>query len=580
MPASTRPIRKSSRLSSPAARSPYSHSQNRKDKPRTLADDTVASGASSNGDATGAAYSSDTIRQNASKPLDIWHEPPILNRPSFEDHGFERLGVLSTMATLGSRPTAKYKAKIRNDGERRLTLSNNLILSETEDHTEPFERTPPLPDMGKSAPSSEDSTAVRDSMVKAEKDDGDVERIKASKQSSRPSTNDVRIPTKAESKPLPSRVFPTSRTPTGRQRLEAVVEAAVHKSREVGNPGIGLAIKQIFVESLHNKRLSELLDAILAQKTTQEQTKEFQSYVKKARKALKARKIETAGREKQSIVGKGVEKLPKQAEASRANLAPTSEPAKPNLFLQRESSPSRSSRRLRPLNKNSPDMNGLANDPKAFELTNDMNERLIPRRSASTSSLSSLTSIGSTEERLNNATGVASAGSLNVEAAKGSGTKQPIATRKVMLSLGNVKANKFSTKHANPNYPHKKLSIEADGLKSDDRTLDERRQKFQETQKYTDYHVEESNIRRTSTKRKRGSSEDHKPTSLDLVNYSPLRLSPTKDKDLRNGPLQRTAVASPNLVAPNRSTFLKSKTPELSGPPAKKTKSAARIKMS
>ena len=580
MPADTRPVRKSSRLSSPAARSPFSHSQSKRDKPRTLVDDGIASGASSSGDARDSGFSNTALRQNASTPPDIWHEPPVLHRPSFEDHGLERLGVLSTMAALGSRPTAKYKAKIRNDGERPFTLTRNITVSETEDHAEPFETSPPAPDVRRSASSGDDGTTMEGSTAKVEKDDRDCEHLKASKSSPQLTPNDARASVKSESKPPPARTFPTSRTPTGRQRLEAVVEAAVHKSREVGNPGIGLAIKQIFIESLHNKRLSELLDAILAQKTTQEQTKEFQSYVKKARKALKARKIEDGRREKQDLVVKDAQELPKQAEASRANLPPTSEPTIINHNLQKETSPNRSSRRLRSLKESSPAMNGIKNESAVNELGNEMNERLIQHRSTSTSSLSSLTSIGSAEERLNYETGVTSVGSHNAEAAKGPRIRQPIITRKVMLSLGNVRTNKSLTKHANPNNPHKKLSIEGDGLSLDDRTLETRRQKLREAQEFTEFPVEESNIRRTSSKRKRGLSEDHKPSPLNLDHFPPLTLSHVKDKELRNGALQRAAATSPRYGSPNRSTPLRSKTPELAGPPAKKAKSAARIKMS
>ena len=580
MPAETRPIRKSSRLSSPAARSPFSHSQIKRHKPRTLVDDGITSGASSNGDAKDSGHSNTALRQDASTPPDIWHEPPVLSRPSFEDHGLERLGVLSTMATLGSRPTAKYKAKIRTDDERRFTLTRNITVSEAEDQAESYETSPPAPDVKISAPSGDDNTTMQDFTTNVKKDDRDFENLKASKLPPRSTANDVREPVKFEPKPPPARIFPTSRTPTGRQRLEAVVEAAVHKSREVGNPGIGLAIKQIFIESLHNKRLSELLDAILAQKTTQEQTKEFQSYVKKARKALKARKIEDSRREKQDLVGKGAQELPKQAEASRANLAPTSEPATTNRYLQKETSPSRSSQRLRSLKENSPAMNGIKNELTVNELGSDVNERLIPHRSTSTSSLSSLTSIGSAEERLNYETGVTSVGSHNAESAKGPRIKQPITTRKVMLSLGSVKTNKSLTKYANPNYPHKKLSIEGDGLSLDNRTLEIRRQKLREAQKIPDFHVEESNIRRTSSKRKRGLPEGYNPSPLNLDHYPPFTLSHEKDKELRNGPLQSTAATSPKYGSPHRSTPLMSKTPELAGPPAKKVKSAARIKMS
>lgn len=80
---------------------------------------------------------------------------------------------------------------------------------------------------------------------------------------------------------------PSSRTSAGQIRLKQVVDAAVQRSIDLGNPVIGLAIKKLYEESLNDRTLAELLDGVLSQPTSQ-QTIDFQAFIKVARKQIKA----------------------------------------------------------------------------------------------------------------------------------------------------------------------------------------------------------------------------------------------------------------------------------------------------
>ncbi|KAK8227324.1 hypothetical protein HDK90DRAFT_55998 [Phyllosticta capitalensis] len=63
--------------------------------------------------------------------LDGWVEPPLKNpAASFEEHGFERAGVVAHMQPLGARPTAKDRAtRTRAEGLRRSAVAKNGMLS-------------------------------------------------------------------------------------------------------------------------------------------------------------------------------------------------------------------------------------------------------------------------------------------------------------------------------------------------------------------------------------------------------------------------------------------------------------------
>jgi ribosomal protein L37AE/L43A len=51
---------------------------------------------------------------------------------------------------------------------------------------------------------------------------------------------------------------------------------------------IGLAIKKLYEESLHDRTLADLLDGVLSQEPTPQQTTDFQSFIKVARKQIKS----------------------------------------------------------------------------------------------------------------------------------------------------------------------------------------------------------------------------------------------------------------------------------------------------
>ena len=87
--------------------------------------------------------------------------------------------------------------------------------------------------------------------------------------------------------------FPSTKTEIGRQKLCAVVQAAVDRSAQVGMELLGKAIKKLYEESIQNPDLGELLDAVLAQKATPEQTVAFQAHIRTARESLETEESAT-----------------------------------------------------------------------------------------------------------------------------------------------------------------------------------------------------------------------------------------------------------------------------------------------
>ena len=78
-----------------------------------------------------------------------------------------------------------------------------------------------------------------------------------------------------------------SRSSAREQRLKAIVESAVKRAEELNNPYLGKAVQELFNRSLHDRTLADLLDAVLSQKPTQQQTAAFQAMVKQTRKEIK-----------------------------------------------------------------------------------------------------------------------------------------------------------------------------------------------------------------------------------------------------------------------------------------------------
>src|ERR1700761_8014012 len=81
-------------------------------------------------------------KERTQTSLDAWVEPhPRTPVPSFEDHGFERGGVVSYMAPLGALPPTKLKIKVKGDPrqEKSESLPSIEVASQTPEGTPPVE---------------------------------------------------------------------------------------------------------------------------------------------------------------------------------------------------------------------------------------------------------------------------------------------------------------------------------------------------------------------------------------------------------------------------------------------------------
>ena len=209
--------------------------------------------------------------------LGQWAEPPLRTpAPSFEDYkGLERHGVLEHMAPLGSLPSQKVKLRLKaHDAPRRTTHVKNGEPMTREEVNTP-EPTPPVTSRRSEPRKAEDRLAKPSSFRDREED-----------QDYKPKT----IPkvTAPKVNPPLSPLGPPILQLSGPQlRLKEVVNSAVERSRHLGNPILGLAIKKLWEESLNNRTLAELLDSVLSGKTTPNQQSNFQSYIRVARKQIK-----------------------------------------------------------------------------------------------------------------------------------------------------------------------------------------------------------------------------------------------------------------------------------------------------
>lgn len=249
--ASSRPLRKSSRMSSPLD---------------------VAMKDSS--------LSKDEIVIVRSKKSDSWEEPPLRPpAPSFEDYkGLERQGVLEHMAPLGSLPNQKVKLRLKaHDVSRRNMHGKNGEV--TVSREEPNVPDPTVPSVTRRSEPRKLEDRPSKLISLREKDD-DQDYI--------PKGFTKTTPAKASPSQPSNHGTPSSRTSAGQIRLRQVVESAVERSNELGNPILGLAVKKLFEESLQNRMLADLLDAVLSQNPTARQATDFQGYIKVAKKQIKA----------------------------------------------------------------------------------------------------------------------------------------------------------------------------------------------------------------------------------------------------------------------------------------------------
>ncbi|KAI7277682.1 hypothetical protein KC345_g6458 [Hortaea werneckii] len=300
----------------------------------------------SSGDHRSAPHDFETTRPTPSKAnpkdktrektfMDQWVEPAIATKPSYEDHHGAPYGVLEHMQPLGEAPSAKVKGRVKTEGPRKSTLGRSAAAGGLEGAQETPEGTPaPPPEPALAINGSTQPPIVVDDEKDADyapvrkKKEGKVGRPRKEKQ---PSDS---APAKARKSKTPRQS--QSQTPvepsTGRKRvytpdkLMRVVQSAKERAIQVEKPDLAAAVEEIWRESLNSERLTDLLEAILLQKASKEQTREFQEFVKAAKRRLKDAK-----------------EKPRDQPAEDANGArelPLRSPSKTTAALVNESQPS------------------------------------------------------------------------------------------------------------------------------------------------------------------------------------------------------------------------------------------------
>ncbi|KAL1640107.1 hypothetical protein SLS58_007221 [Diplodia intermedia] len=259
-------------------------------------------------------------KEKGQSSLDSWIEPPPRTPvPSFEDVGFERQGVLTTMQPLGVRPTAKDRARSRVDGLRRSVAGKNGQLSGAEDSrdtpdvdgTQPAERDRNPQDYVPVIPPNRDEEEDDDYTPASKKKKN--KKARASKRGSKSETpvGSVR-PTAAPSTPdnrSPSPLEEEMANNGVSMGVEKALRGALAKVESTGHTKIGTVLRRLSQQSKKDKGLAELLSYVAkhnGKAPSQEKQVEFDRYVKRARKAP------PQDQEEESI-----ERSPKRARISR-----------------------------------------------------------------------------------------------------------------------------------------------------------------------------------------------------------------------------------------------------------------------
>jgi len=269
--------------------------------------------------------------------LDGWVEPSLAAKPSFEDHGGAPYGVLEHMQPLGEPPSTRVRARVKGDGARKSLLGKGgagagLDAQETPEGTPgpqssqtALEALPPLP-LVPMDDSDDDDYAPGKKSKKKEK----VAKPRGGKRQSEAAGSSAEAPPpsgkgkgrgkkivektpKAADKPAPPPPTAPERININRiyypEKLKAVVDEARRRAIESGKKSLAEAVEEIHTQSLTNQHLTRLLEAILCQNATPEQTAEFQVYVKQAKKKLRLAKAEAAGKSSAAEVN-GTKPLP------------------------------------------------------------------------------------------------------------------------------------------------------------------------------------------------------------------------------------------------------------------------------
>ncbi|KAL8704191.1 MAG: hypothetical protein Q9201_002652 [Fulgogasparrea decipioides] len=374
-------------------------------------------------------------------------------------------------------------------------------------------------------------------------------------------------PFKPTSSHSPQHGTPSSRVSNGQAKLKKAVEGAITQSNEIGDPVLGLALQRLFDESFHDHHLSDLLEAVLSQKITEEQRAGFQSYMRQARKEIKRK----SGRSNQTQgpLSKCFSKSPlnnvhasvsSSKNAGEANGLRTFDNSNPTSHPYSPSKPNLQNNNMKHLSTSASSSDQQPPSKRA-------------RRSNSTSSLSSVaSSLSSLDPNL----------ALQAEEDFG-GSSTPLPPSATMAkgrpkALAGPKMGIFTTSH--------KRSVATANLSKEDEELAAKRRKLQKT--FDDYAVTDSDVRTIVKKSAAGTLTDGPfPAILQHPTHQPSRLrngvdfsASDDDSDTLGSPT--TSTHSDLLIPPPpfAGSSRRGGTPMNLGRPAKGGKKVARVKMS
>ncbi|KAI9849729.1 MAG: hypothetical protein M1838_000090 [Thelocarpon superellum] len=604
--ASTRPTRKSSRRSSPFTRHP---------KRSATPPDPPDPGERERGE-----------KKNF---FDQWIEPPLRPpAPSFEDYkGLERHGVLSQMAPLGTMPPNKVKAKAKQDLPKRLAPIKTSMAASAG-----IKSGPVTPDPTSALGRKRSESKALEEQLQAQQlpppppPGPAAPRTPSARSTVREPTLTLSQPARSSAKSSPaqgssSHATPNSRGQMARAQMKLVVDAAVERATQVGHHHLGAAVKKLYDDSLTNGALADLLDAVLVERATPTQKKDFQHYIKMARRSAKLeRSGASSGTRPSASASASASASSHTGLDARSTSYPSSKSPTKNLHLTR---PSAARAKVDKLGKVGPAAAEATEpqdkDPKEAknwrDSTGPRKEKRAKRESGARATAAASTSISNLSNgvmtrgkhsrrrsRSSSSSSALSSIGSPLEASRppsaGLATGAPISGSRASTGLG-PKLHTFSTAPSptaaalTPTDPTagsniNKRSSAAAGLEVDeaDQAFAAKRQKY--TKSFPDVVVKDSSVRaapslKLSQPRPVVAS---KATSTSTSNY------PTR---LRNGTVKRLAAAgdeAEDLSSPAPSSTgdppmsalsahpSRAGTPPPLGRPSKKAKKTARVKVS
>nr|XP_023908645.1 transcription intermediary factor 1-alpha-like [Quercus suber] len=277
--------------------------------------------------------------------MEQWLEPSVRKQSSYQDHGGAPYGVLEHMQPLGELPNSKVKARVKTDGARKPALGRSAVAVGQEAQETP-EGTPVPPTIPAHSARAVRSPAHMGGVVNNQvmmDDDKDGDYAPSTKKQERVGKMRAAKPRRSEGGVASRTVASETRrysTPAAgdlslsQMKLQKIVEEAKKRAVDVGKPDLAGAVHEIWLQSLHDSRLTQLLQDILAQRATKDQTSEFQTYVKEAKARLKERS-KNIHREQPAIVVNTSEPQP-PVSASKLTVPSPSIKASPSKAFSAE----------------------------------------------------------------------------------------------------------------------------------------------------------------------------------------------------------------------------------------------------